>query len=142
MLVMGGNQMVQVNGSNVASPVRIVSDQNGGQVHQQQSQQQQQPQQQQTQQNVGQGMILTTAGNGSQTASGQKVVQLIMAQPSGGNPQQARVIGKYISLVPHFIGVYVNVSLNQGCSHINVLSKGALSMSVLPSFKARCLSQC
>ena len=97
-MVMGGNQMVQMtNGANVASPVRIVTEQTSNQAHQQTQQQQQQQQQQQSQQ---QGMILTTAGNGTQTVQGQKVVQLIMAQPASGNN---RVIGKngrlpYISL--------------------------------------------
>ena len=80
--------MVQMtNGANVASPVRIVTEQTSNQAHQQ-TQQQQQQQQQQSQQ---QGMILTTAGNGTQTVQGQKVVQLIMAQPASGNN---RVIGK------------------------------------------------
>ena len=77
--------MVQMNGANVASPVRIVTEQSPSNQQQPQQQQQQQ-QQQQTQQ----GMILATAGNGTQT-SGQKVVQLIMAQPPSGNN---RVIGK------------------------------------------------
>ena len=81
--------MVQMtNGANVASPVRIVTEQTSNQAHQQTQQQQQQQQQQQSQQ---QGMILTTAGNGTQTVQGQKVVQLIMAQPASGNN---RVIGK------------------------------------------------
>ena len=75
--------MVQMNGANVASPVRIVTEQAP-------SSNQQQPQQQQQQQHSQQGMILATAGNGTQT-SGQKVVQLIMAQPPSGNN---RVIGK------------------------------------------------
>ena len=82
--------MVQMtNGANVASPVRIVTEQTSNQAHQQNQQQQQQQQQQQSQQQ--QGMILTTAGNGTQTVQGQKVVQLIMAQPASGNN---RVIGK------------------------------------------------
>merc|ERR1711971_336071 len=64
--------MVQMtNGANVASPVRIVTEQTSNQAHQQNQQQQ--------------GMILTTAGNGTQTVQGQKVVQLIMAQPTSGN---------------------------------------------------------
>jgi len=81
IMVMGGNQMVQMtNGANVASPVRIVTEQTSSQPHQQQQQQQHQQQQQQSQQ---QGMILS---NGStQAVQGQKVVQLIMAQPASGN---------------------------------------------------------
>ena len=75
--------MVQMtNGANVASPVRIVTEQNSSQSHQHQQHHQQQQSQQQ-------GIILS---NGStQAVQGQKVVQLIMAQPTSGNN---RVIGK------------------------------------------------
>ena len=147
-MVMGGNQMVQMtNGANVASPVRIVTEQTSNQAHQQNQQQQQQQQQQQSQQQQQQqqGMILTTAGNGTQTVQGQKVVQLIMAQPASGNN---RVIGKngsnsvnalYISLsvspqatmLESLIVLYLTLPLSLSTTKMLECLSGACILSVV-----------
>jgi len=68
IMVMGGNQMVQMtNGANVASPVRIVTEQTSNQAHQQTQQQQQQQQQQQSQQQAQpQQIVIPTSGGGTQ----------------------------------------------------------------------------
>jgi len=70
IMVMGGNQMVQMtNGANVASPVRIVTEQTSNQAHQQNQQQQQQQQQQQSQQQQQaqpQQIVIPTSGGGTQ----------------------------------------------------------------------------
>ena len=137
--------MVQMtNGANVASPVRIVTEQTSNQAHQQNQQQQQQQQQQQSQQQQ-QGMILTTAGNGTQTVQGQKVVQLIMAQPASGNN---RVIGKngsnsvnalYISLsvspqatmLESLIVLYLTLPLSLSTTKMLECLSGACILSVV-----------